>query len=309
MNAVRALVADAACDPPLGAAERVVATVAAEAVLRGLGAAALAHPRARLYAESDDAAARAALLEAAAHLEATVIVRDRAPHVATELRLPATRLAEDTWRAAGSGGGVVVAVAGAVERAVVILAPRDATVAALAARAVPSARAWVALWGGGAAQVVAREARIGELVEDPRAARRLLVLPARHALVRRARTPLAAWIRRARSACAGCGICAPACPASLPVPEMLRALAGGAGGTLAAAAVDCTACGACDLACPQAISPARIVDALGRQLREGGVAAPPRRRRVTWSLPREAAMLRMGLQRLDRAAPTVIETL
>jgi ferredoxin len=298
----RALVIDAA-DPPLGAAERVTAIAAAEAVLRGLGERALDHPRARLWIEAAAEDAAAALGDAAQRLGAAVSVRTATPAEPHTLRLRPTALAERVWRARGQER-LAIAVAGAVGMPRVFVAAPETTVQDLVGRASPSTRAWVALWGGAAGQLVDRARSIGEL--DHHAARLLLVLPAGHALVRRARLPLSTWLRRAQSACAACAMCAPACPESIAVPELLRVLAAGTRAratTRLLAAADCTACGACDLACPQAISPARVVDDLGRRLRTGGAVAPRRRRRRARALGAEHAAARLGLARYTRAIP------
>lgn len=310
MSAPRALIVDA-FDPPLGAAERVVSIAAAEAVLRGLGRAAMEYPRAALRVEASDDGARRALAVAADGLGANVEIAAASRPLAVEaLRLRPSALAEASWAASGAPARCVVAVAGALGAPRVFAAPPELTIGELVAQAEPSTAAWVALWGGAHGPLVDRELTVGELVADGEAARLLLVLPTGHSLARRARLPLSAWLRRAQSACAGCGICAPACPASIAVPELLRTLTMSArprASQRLAAAVDCTACGACDVACPQAISPARIIDDLGRRLRAGGVIAPKRRMRPAAMLDRSTALARLGLARYARAAPSTLD--
>jgi ferredoxin len=296
-------------DAVLGAAERVVAFVAADAVLRGLGHVALACPRAPLFVECDDEKATNALVEAATRAQANVVAR--APSTRVALRLRPTALAERSWREDARGEGLVLAVAGAVETPRVIVAEPHARVADVVARATPKTRAWVALWGGAAGTLVDRDARLRELDED--AARLLLVVPTAHAVARKARTPMSAWLQRARSACASCAMCTPACPVSLPVHELLRTVSITAprapSAARVAAAADCTSCGACDTACPQALSPARVVGALGKQLRASGVSAPPRRRRGFAILDEERAAMRLGLARYASARPDRLERL
>lgn len=308
MTSPRAIVVDVR-DATLGAAERVVAVSAGEDVLRGLGRAALAHPRATLFIESDDRGAAEGLAEAAARMSAQVTLRP--PSNAVALRLRPTRLVEDAWRAAGRADARVVAIAGAVERPRVLLVAPDTRVDALVAAARPTVRAWVAMWGGAGGALVDRDDRLDTLDDD--AARLVLVLPSAHTLARRARTPISSWLRRSRSACASCAMCTPACPESLPVHEMLRVVSAGPRrafrASRVAAAVDCTACGACDLACPQQLSPARVVDQLGRKLSAGGVVAPPRRRRVVPRLDEDRAILRLGLARYAGRAATALEAL
>jgi ferredoxin len=283
-------------DPPLGAAERVVAIAAAEAVLRGLGRHALAHPRARLWVEGPDDAV-SALLETAARLEAAVAHR---PPSSAGLRLRPTALAETSWRERGAARHAL-AVCGAVAAPQVFLV-EDHTVGELVGRTQPTARGWVALWGGAQGSVIDREARVADLIDDV-APRLLLVLPQGHALIRRARLPLSAWLRRAHSACAGCAICAPACPRSIPVPEILRALTLGRASPRLIHAIDCTACGACDLMCPQAISPGRLVADVGRRLRASELSAPARRPRRERRLEDATALSRLGLSRYATQPP------
>ncbi len=295
-------------DPPLGATERVLATVAARDVLRGLGIAALASPRAKLTVETDDEGAREALRREAERLGATIAIgQSRAAR--GEVRLRPSALVEVAWRERAPSPAHVLTIAGAVELARVLLAKPTSTVGELVASAGPHTPAWVALWGGATGALVDRSASVAELVAEDRA-RLLLVLPAGHGLVRRARTPMASWLRRAQSACASCGMCAPACPEGVPAPDVLRALVhggpalrgNGARSPKLTTATACTGCGACDLLCPQALSPARIVGALGRDLRAAGVAPPrPVTRRTATPLEEGRALARLGLARYARA--------
>ncbi len=308
MSARRAIVVDVQ-DAVLGAAERAVAITAADAVLRGLGHVALQHPRAPLFVECDDEAAKLALMAAAARVNANLAVRAPSSRVAWRLR--PTVLAERSWQEDGRGQALVLAVAGAVATARVFVADPNASVAAVVARSVPKGRAWVALWGGASGSIVDRDARLCDLDQDR--ARLLLVVPSAHAVARKARTPITTWLQRARSACASCAMCTPACPVSLPVHELLRAASTAGprppGAARVAAAADCTSCGACDTACPQALSPARVVSELGRRLRVGGVSAPTRRRRAFAILDEERATARLGLARYAGTRPLHIERL
>ncbi len=280
MNSVRALVIDAT-DPPLGGTERVLATLAPDAVLRGLGLVALAHPRARLSAEVTDPQAGEALRREAARLGAQLGIIESNGLVGAHrhsLRVRPSALAEAAWRERVGPAAHALTIAGAIECPRVLAAPPSASVEALVRAARPTARGWVALWGGAAGELVDRDTTIGALVALARP-RLLLVLPAGHALVRRARTSLGTWLRRAQSACASCGLCAPACPESIPAPDLLRALVaggpvrsgGGARTNRLVAASACTACGACDLglpsvhlACALDVRPRRAAAQLGR---------------------------------------------
>jgi hypothetical protein len=228
---LRALVVEA-IDPPLGAAERIVAANAAEAVLRGLGKIAIDHPRAKLWLEGD-----AGLLGAAQRLKANIEHRPVTAPATNALRLRPTTLAEHTW----GNGDRVFAVAGAVASPRVVVAPARVRIDQIVASAQPTSRAWVALWGGAPGALVERSVEVGAL--DPAAPRLLLVLPTGHSLAKRARVPLSTWLRRAQTACASCAMCAPACPVSIPVPELLRIVTNGRSRatTRLAAAVDCIA--------------------------------------------------------------------
>ncbi len=171
----------------------------------------------------------------------------------------------------------VLSIAGAVE----------------APRVVAVDLAWVALWGG---VVVDRSETIGALVEAcPTAARLLLVLPAGHALLRRARLPLTASLRQLQSACASCGACAPACSSGVQVSTVLRVLGRSRSARLPLAALEtasaCTGCGACDLACPVGLSPMRLVGEMAQRF-----SAPIATRALrTLTLDPHLAQARAGL--------------
>src|SRR5581483_4481785 len=97
-------------------------------------------------------------------------------------------------RAARPDAPRFVTVAGAVARPSVLAVRAEATVDELVAQAGGATDdAWVALERGSL----------------------LLVLPAAHEQVRRARTPIADWLVRAASACEGCRQCSEACPPAL----------------------------------------------------------------------------------------------
>ena len=124
---------------------------------------------------------------------------------------------------------------------------------------------WVPIAGGApAGRLAAREATLAEAG----APSTVLVLPARHAWVRRLRTSVGDWLWRAASACEGCRACSDACPVRLDAHALVATLATGRElGTAALARGDgggpgpvatfvaCTGCGVCDAACPAGLSP------------------------------------------------------
>ena len=93
----------------------------------------------------------------------------------------------------------------------------------------------------------------------------VMVLSARHPLVRRLRTPVSGWLLRAASACEGCRVCSESC-AHLQPHEVVWTLATlRDDGVALAAAAACTGCGLCDAMCPSALSPrALVVDVKAR---------------------------------------------
>ena len=293
---ISALVVDAE-DPPLSGTERAAAIEHAEVVLRGLGTAALAHPHAALHVSASGAALEA-LRTAAARLEAKVSFA--APIGEDVIRLRASALVEQAWRARGLFQQLVT-VGGAVREPRVLAASPDTRLRTLVALAQPTTLGWVALFGG---EAMDRGDTLGDAISTRTLAPRLLlVLPARHSLVRRAKAAHTTWLRRAQSACAACAMCEPRCAENIPIAQLLRALS--AGGVvrpttkLVSSAAACTSCGACDLVCPSSLSPSRIVGDLGQRVRAGGVFSQ-RKTRVVAPLDRALTIARQGLARYDR---------
>ncbi len=296
---ITALVVDAE-DPPLSGTERAAAIDHAQVVLRGLGTAALAHPHATLHLLASGTAL-AVLRRAAAQLDAKVSFA--APIGEEVIRLRASALVEQGWRARGLPQQLVT-VAGAVRQPRVFAASPHTTLRSLVALAQPTTLGWVALFGG---EAMERGDTLGHAISTRTLAPRLLlVLPARHALVRRAKAAHQTWLRRAQSACAACAMCEPRCAENIPIAQVLRALS--AGGVvrpstkLVSSAAACTSCGACDLVCPSSLSPSRIVGDLGQRVRAGGVFSA-RGSRVVAPLDRGLWIARQGLARYDREPP------
>lgn len=283
---IRSLIVDT-YDAPLSSTEAALCASMPELVLRGLGAAALEHPHARLCVEGPGAdALHPAAVKLGAKLE---------PSKGEALRLRPSTLVES------QRGGRAISIAGAVKGPRVAFVAGDATVASLVEPAVLS---WVPLWGG---REVDRADTIDSLIEThPQAARLLLILPARHAQVRRARATLPQLVAQVRSACASCGACAPTCPASVDLPAVLRSLTGTkqtrVGAKKLATAASCTGCAACDLVCPSGLSPMRLVGEVGQRLRAAGMRPLPGRSPV---LDPKLAQLRAGLGRYARPAPVL----
>jgi CO dehydrogenase/acetyl-CoA synthase alpha subunit len=120
----------------------------------------------------------------------------------------------------------------------------------------------------------------------------LLVLPARHEVVRRLRTPTADWLVRAVSTCEGCRLCSDACPDGVRAHELLWTLATGRDDGLdLLQAASCSGCGVCDVQCPSALSPLRLVTEIRDRL---GLRAPRVPVRAG-GLDLELLTLRLGL--------------
>jgi Na+-translocating ferredoxin:NAD+ oxidoreductase RnfC subunit len=100
----------------------------------------------------------------------------------------------------------------------------------------------------------------------------VLVLPARHPLVRKCKTPLADWLVRAASACEGCRICSEACAALAPHEIVWTLATLRDDGTAPLAALNCTACGLCDAVCPSVLSPRALVKDVRDRLRAAGAS-------------------------------------
>jgi ferredoxin len=298
------LIGDCASDPPLAATQRAVAAARAREVLYGLGAVALARGHRQMALAVADEAARAALMAAIAELGAEVALVDVAdawPAVTAGPKdevLPATALAAVADEAHGLPAAATVSVVGAVVEPTVLRCAATETIAGLVARTGgASDDDWVAIAGGApAGRAVARTATWAEAG----APSVVLVLPARHELVRRARTTVGDWLWRAASACEGCRACSEACPARLEIAGLVATLATGRDdGVAPAAFAACSGCGVCDAACPAALSPRALADDVRQRLARGGLAgtsAPALRP----GIDRALLTLRLGLMAYDR---------
>jgi ferredoxin len=294
------LIGDCASDPPLGASARVLATARAADVVYGLGAVALARGHRQLALAVTDGEARAALARAIAELGAEVTLVDAPdawPAVAVAARdevLPATALVAVADAARGRGTTAYVTVAGAVAAPAVLACAPATTMAALVARAGGALDDdWVAIAGGApAGRLVAREATLAEAG----ATSLVLILPARHAWVRRLRTTVGDWLWRAASACEGCRACSDGCPVALAPHALVATLATGRDdGTAPAAFAGCTGCGVCDAVCPSSLSPRALATAVRDRLPLAPATGP---RSV--GIDRALLTLRLGLGEYDR---------
>jgi ferredoxin len=277
------LVGDCASDPPLGATARALAVRFPDELVYGLGKLALERklPRdAELVLVVRHADARDALAAAIERAGAKVELR-RLPDAWPAWFGDEGVDAQELLHAARPGAPRFVTVAGAVARPSVIAARPEASAEELVAQAggaTPEVDdAWVAL-------------DLGSL---------LLVLPAAHEAVRRARTPIADWLVRAASACEGCRMCTDSCPpalggAPLAPHEVVRTLS-----TMRDDGVDlartlaCTGCGLCDAVCPSSLSPRTLTVAVRDRLREHATPAPARGEALGLDVP--LLTLRLGL--------------
>jgi ferredoxin len=305
------LIGDCASDPPLGATARLLATTRADDVLFGLGLLALRNAVSDLALAVADATARTALADAIARTGAKIRlidVPDAWPGVTAAAGDTIVAAAELVALADAAHGRVApkwVTVAGALATPALLTASADETIAALVARAGGALDAdWIAVADGApAGRLVARDDTFAAAGSPSL----LLILPARHELIRRMRTPVATWLARAASACEGCRICSDACPAALDPATLVATLAGGRDEPAAASAMaGCSGCGLCDAMCPAALSPRALATATRDRLRAAGMAAtpaPPSRP----GLDRALLTARLGLTAYDRP-PTLTLT-
>jgi ferredoxin len=298
------LIGDCASDPPLGATQRALAAARPLEVVYGLGAVALARGHERMALAVADEAARAALARAIAAIGADVALLDVAdawPAVAAGERdelLPASALAAVADEAHGRPAAATVSVVGALAQPTVLACAPSTTMAELVALAGGALDDdWLPIAGGApAGRLVAREATLAEAG----APSMVLVLPARHAWVRRLRTTVGDWLWRAASACEGCRACSDACPASLQAHALVATLATARGdGTAPAAFAACTGCGVCDAACPASLSPRALAVDVRERLGRGGVAAVAATT-LRAGIDRALLTLRLGLSAYDR---------
>ena len=310
-----AVLIDLADDPPLGMSARAIAEEEAERVVAAVGAAMLATRAVRGVIAVRERSAERAIQRALDTLDAGARSAKRAVAV--------VRVA-DVWPSIGidrdlglAGSWVLdgeraldleaaafvrpraarrITVAGSVHRPSVVLgSPTVAEAVEAAGGALDLG--WVALDGGA---LGGRLADPDETIRSPL----LLVLPATHALVARARTSVSDWLRRAASACEGCRACSDVCPvlldggALVPHEAILTLVSGRDDGTRLAAAASCESCGVCDSVCPSALSPFALVGAVKARLPSTVAAAPrgpshPDRRGRRMSV--DLLRLRLGL--------------
>ena len=110
----------------------------------------------------------------------------------------------------------------------------------------------------------------------------IIVLPRDHSLFRNAGIPASVQLRRAASACDGCGRCTDLCPRSgmgYPIrPHLfMRAAAQRdfSDPSVFLNSTYCSGCGICELyACPQSLSPRSLITEYRERLREKGIKVP-----------------------------------
>jgi ferredoxin len=254
------LIGDCASDAPLSATLRALACARADDVLLGLGALAVARKAEQLRLVVRHFDAEAALRAAVERLSAKVeIVRlpDAWPPlvdgVDARVLVAASPARKDSAR--------YLTVAGAVRQPAVLPVRGEATLEALVSMAGgPLDDDWLPVVDH---RVAARDEVWGG---EPL----LLALPVTHPMVRRLRTPIADWLKRAASACEGCRICSESC-AHLSPHEVVWTLATlRDDGVAPVAALACTGCGLCDAMCPSALSPRALVVEVRDRLKKGG---------------------------------------
>jgi ferredoxin len=285
---------DCASDPPLGATSRALACLRPDDLLLGL--AALAPPKCKLQLTVRHDDAEQALREAVRRLEAQVeIVRLPDAWPPPDVRTPDARevVAASPLR---RDGARYLTVAGAVQQPMVLPVRGAASIEELVrAAGGPLDDDWLPLgFDGGGIELLERDGEWqGETL--------LLVLPARHPLVRKCKTPLTDWLVRAASACEGCRICSESC-AHLEPHQIVWTLATlRDDGTAPLAALACTGCGLCDAVCPSALSPRALVKDVRDRLRLRGASVSNSLRTVAApGLDVTLLTQRLGLADYDR---------
>jgi Na+-translocating ferredoxin:NAD+ oxidoreductase RnfC subunit len=291
-----------ALDPePLVTTGRALVAARAEAVVRGLAAAALLGGARRLVlAVPDDLGRDGAALRRAVAGTAVEVVAAPARYPADAAAL-AGDLAGRLAPAGGLAPGVAVhdaatlvhleaasrgvpvthafvSLAGAVLRPQVRAARLGTPLAALVAAAGGATTpAWVALRGGALRGEVADPDDALGAGDDA-----VLVLAADHPLARERRRPLAEHVRRALAACEACGTCTAHCPRALlghrlAPHEIVRAVSYLRDDLTPAltAAYWCAGCGACEVVCPTGLSPRALYAGMRATLARRGVGPDP----------------------------------
>jgi ferredoxin len=277
------MIGDCASDAPLSGTLRAIACARAEDVLLGLGALG----GLKIAVRHDDA--ELALREAARRLGAVKLEIVRLPDAwppsvdgpDARVLVAASPRRKDSAR--------YVTVAGAVGEPSVLPVRGWARVEELVARAGgPLDDDWLPVIDH---QLVDRDA---EWMGAPL----ILILPARHPLVRKLKTPVSDWLLRAASACEGCRVCSDSC-AHLSPHEVVWTLATlRDDGIALAAAAACTGCGLCDAMCPSALSPRALVVDVRERMRGANVKFPDKK--IVAGLDVKLLTQRMGLADYDR---------
>jgi ferredoxin len=272
---------DCASDPPLSATLRAIACARPEEVLIGLAALGCS----KIAVRHDDS--ELALREAARRLDAKVEI----------IRLP------DAWppNLDGPDARVLLAasprhkdparfvtVTGAVHEPSVLPIRGEITFAELARKAGgPIDDDWLPLV----------EQRLFDRDATWTGQQLVLILPARHPLVKKARTPIADWLLRAASACEGCRICSESCGHLLPHEIVWTLATMRDDGVALLAAANCIDCGVCDAMCPSALSPRALVANVKEKL---GDVKVDKKRSEFGGLDVKLLTRRMGLADYDR---------
>jgi ferredoxin len=281
---------DCASDPPLSATLRAIACARPDDVLLGLAALSPPKEKLRIAVRHDDAetALREAALRAGAKVE-IVRLPDAWPPLVdgpdARVLVAASPRRKDRAR--------YVTVAGAVRQPAVIPVRAEPTISDLVASADgPLDDDWLPLVEH---RLLDRDA--------PWAGEPLVtILPARHPLVRNARTPLADWLQRAASACEGCRICSESCGHLEPHEIMWTLTTLRDDGVRPLSALACTSCGLCDAMCPSALSPRALIADVRDRLRSLGAATTGTTpHRSASGLDIDLLTRRLGLAEYDRS--------
>lgn len=277
---LQVVIGDCAADPPLSRTAAALIERHGDALVRGLGALALASgaPRMALAVRDDDEQAYQGLRrllppgETKVELYRVPPVWPSQPDVdvpgawGRSWTLPAQVLERVDAVLTGRPPHRLCTVAGEVARPQVLERGEEDTPEDLIRRCGGARTpAWVAVAGG------APSGRLWDrdlpLAEEETL---LLCLPQDHELVQRLRRPLLEELARGRAACPGCQLCTDACPQALrgaPLRPHLIASGRAPTGVAQEWAGQCTGCGACDAVCPRGVSPARLVSALALRAR------------------------------------------
>lgn len=318
---LQVVIGDCAADPPLSRTAAALAERHGDALLRGLGALALAGgaPRMALAVRADDErlcqALRPLLLATQVELHRVPPVWPSQPDAdvpgawGRSWVLPAPLLERVDAALTGRRPRRLCTVAGEVLQPQVLELSEGDTPEDLVRRCGGARTpAWVAV-AAGAQPGRIRDRDLPLALSDDEGETVLLCLPQDHEVVRRLRRPLLEELGRARAVCPGCRLCSDACPQALRGAPLRPHLIGSEqvpAGEARDWAAACTGCGACDAVCPRGVSPARLVSglALGLAPRDPAGGSPvqllpgpggPPREVLERRLPLQMVMTRMGL--------------